>query len=169
MDLEDLAHVTLVAGAPRSGKTEFALDILIAAMKRYGDANAVMTVSGRQIADMLGDRAIRELSAVSQARPVTTLSAVAFRLLTAARSAQGKPLPKLLNGAEQDVIIRKVLASHVEHRQHGDECATCDLLRVYFAVSEWSGLVADDSTDAFANQLRDMLARMNEIGAKPGA
>ena len=136
-------------------------------MKRYGDANAVMTVSGRQIADMLGDRAIRELSAVSQARPVTTLSAVAFRLLTAARSAQGKPLPKLLNGAEQDVIIRKVLASHVEHRQHGDECATCDLLRVYFAVSEWSGLVADDSTDAFANQLRDMLARMNEIGAKP--
>ena len=167
MDLEDLAHVTLVAGAPRSGKTEFALDMLIAAMKRYGDANAVMTVFGRQIADMLGDRAIRELSAVSQARPVTTLSAVAFRLLTAARSAQGKPLPKLLNGAEQDVIIRKVLASHVEHRQHGDECATCDLLRVYFAVSEWSGLVADDSTDAFANQLRDMLARMNEIGAKP--
>ena len=167
MDLEDLAHVTLVAGAPRSGKTEFALDMLIAAMKRYGDANAVMTVSDRQIADMLGDRAIRELSAVSQARPVTTLSAVAFRLLTAARSAQGKPLPKLLNGAEQDVIIRKVLTSHVEHRQHGDECATCDLLRVYFAVSEWSGLVADDSTDAFANQLRDMLARMNEIGAKP--
>lgn len=167
MDLEDLAHVTLVAGAPRSGKTEFALDMLIAAMKRYGDANAVMTVSGRQIADMLGDRAIRELSAVSQARPVTTLSAVAFRLLAAARFAQGKPLPKLLNGAEQDVIIRKVLASHVEHRQHGDECATCDLLRVYFAVSEWSGLVADDSTDAFANQLRDMLARMNEIGAKP--
>ena len=167
MDLEDLAHVTLVAGAPRSGKTEFALDMLIAAMKRYGDANAVMTVSGRQIADMLGDRAIRELSAVSQARPVTTLSAVAFRLLAAARSAQGKPLPKLLNGAEQDVIIRKVLASHVEHRQHGDECATCDLLRVYFAVSEWSGLVADDSTDAFASQLRVMLARMNEIGAKP--
>lgn len=167
MDLEDLAHVTLVAGAPRSGKTEFALDMLIAAMKRSGDANAVMTVSGRQIADMLGDRAIRELSAVSQARPVTTLSAVAFRLLAAARSAQGKPLPKLLNGAEQDVIIRKVLTSHVEHRQHGDECATCDLLRVYFAVSEWSGLVADDSTDAFANQLRDMLARMNEIGAKP--
>ena len=167
MDLEDLAHVTLVAGAPRSGKTEFALDMLIAAMKRYGDANAVMTVSGRQIADMLGDRAIRELSAVSQARPVTTLSAVAFRLLAAARSAQGKPLPKLLNGAEQDVIIRKVLASHVEHRQHGDECATCDLLRVYFAVSEWSGLVADDSTDTFANQLRVMLARMNEIGAKP--
>lgn len=167
MDLEDLAHVTLVAGAPRSGKTEFALDMLIAAMKWYGDANAVMTVSGRQIADMLGDRAIRELSAVSQARPVTTLSAVAFRLLAAARSAQGKPLPKLLNGAEQDVIIRKVLTSHVEHRQHGDECATCDLLRVYFAVSEWSGLVADDSTDAFANQLRDMLARMNEIGAKP--
>lgn len=167
MNLEDLGRVTLVAGAPSSGKTEFALGMLVAAMRRYGDGNAVMTVSGRQIADALGDRAIRELSAVSQARPVTTLPAVAFRLLTAVRSSQGEPLPKLLNGAEQDVIIRKVLASHVEHRQHGDDCATCDLLRTYFAVSEWSGLVADDSTDAFANQLRDMLARMNEIGAKP--
>lgn len=167
MNLEDLDRVTLVAGAPSSGKTEFALGMLVAAMRRYGDGNAVMTVSGRQIADALGDRAIRELSAVSQARPVTTLPAVAFRLLTAVRSSQGEPLPKLLNGAEQDVIIRKVLASHVEHRQHGDDCSTCDLLRTYFAVSEWSGLVADDSTDAFANQLRDMLARMNEIGAKP--
>ena len=167
MNLEDLDRVTLVAGSPSSGKTEFALGMLVAAMRRYGDGNAVMTVSGRQIADALGDRAIRELSAVSQARPVTTLPAVAFRLLTAVRSSQGEPLPKLLNGAEQDVIIRKVLASHVEHRQHGDDCATCDLLRTYFAVSEWSGLVADDSTDAFANQLRDMLARMNEIGAKP--
>ena len=107
MNLEDLDRVTLVAGAPSSGKTEFALGMLVAAMRRYGDGNAVMTVSGRQIADALGDRAIRELSAVSQARPVTTLPAVAFRLLTAVRSSQGEPLPKLLNGAEQDVIIRK--------------------------------------------------------------
>ena len=69
MNLEDLDRVTLVAGAPSSGKTEFALGMLVAAMRRYGDGNAVMTVSGRQIADALGDRAIRELSAVSQARP----------------------------------------------------------------------------------------------------
>lgn len=75
MNLEDLDRVTLVAGAPSSGKTEFALGMLVAAMRRYGDGNAVMTVSGRQIADALGDRAIRELSAVSQARPVTTLPA----------------------------------------------------------------------------------------------
>ena len=93
MNLEDLGRVTLVAGAPSSGKTEFALGMLVAAMRRYGDGNAVMTVSGRQIADALGDRAIRELSAVSQARPVTTLPAVAFRLLTAVRSSQGEPLP----------------------------------------------------------------------------
>ena len=100
MDLDDLADVTLVAGAPRSGKTEFALRALIAAMRRYGDTQAVMTVSGRQIADDLGDRVIRELSAISQARPVTTLPAVAFRIVTAVRSRAGLPLPKLLNGAE---------------------------------------------------------------------
>ena len=50
MNLEDLDRVTLVAGAPSSGKTEFALGMLVAAMRRYGDGNAVMTVSGRQIA-----------------------------------------------------------------------------------------------------------------------
>ena len=111
MDLDDLADVTLVAGAPRSGKTEFALRALIAAMRRYGDTQAVMTVSGRQIADDLGDRVIRELSAISQARPVTTLPAVAFRIVTAVRSRAGLPLPKLLNGAEQDMIIRIVVTN----------------------------------------------------------
>ncbi len=167
MKLDDLAPVTLVAGAPRCGKTDFALHTLIDAMKRYGDDSAVMTVQGRQIADDLGDRVIRELSAVSQARPVTTLPAVAFRIVTAVRSRAGLALPKLLNGAEQDMIIRRVLAAHVEHVNRGDECGTCDLLRTYFAVAQWSGMLVDDSTDAFADQLRDMLARMNEIGAKP--
>ena len=41
MNLEDLDRVTLVAGAPSSGKTEFALGMLVAAMRRYGDGNAV--------------------------------------------------------------------------------------------------------------------------------
>ena len=167
MKLDDLADVTLVAGAPRCGKTDFALNMLIDAMRRYGDTSAVMTVQGRQMADDLGDRVIRELSAVSQARPVTTLPAVAFRIVTAVRSRAGLPLPKLLNGAEQDMIIRRVLAAHVEHVNRGDDCGTCDLLRTYFAVAQWSGMLVDDSIDAFADQLRDMLARMNEIGAKP--
>ena len=165
MDVDDLDDATLVAGVPRSGKTRFALDMLVAAMKRHGDAYAVMTVSGRQVADRLGDTVIRELSAISQARPVTTLPAVAFRIMTAVRSHAGQPLPKLLNGAEQDVVIRRVLARHAEHAEHGDECSTCALLRTYFVVADWSGMVVDDATDAFANQLRDMLARMNEIGA----
>lgn len=65
------------------------------------------------------------------------------------------------------MVIRRVLAKHAEHAEHGDECSTCALLRTYFVVADWSGMVVDDATDAFANQLRDMLARMNEIGAKP--
>ena len=55
MDVDDLDDATLVAGAPRSGKTRFALDMLVAAMKRHGDAYAVMTVSGRQVADRLAN------------------------------------------------------------------------------------------------------------------
>ena len=72
----------------------------------FGESGAMMTVSGRQIADVIGDQVIRELGATSQARPVTTLSAIAFRLITVMRSRSGEPLPRLLNGAEQDALLR---------------------------------------------------------------
>ena len=46
MDVDDLDGATLVAGAPRSGKTRFALDMLVAAMKRHGVLFVVLLVSG---------------------------------------------------------------------------------------------------------------------------
>ena len=102
-----------------------------------------MTVSGRQIADVIGDQVIRELGATSQARPVTTLSAIAFRLITVMRSRSGEPLPRLLNGAEQDALLRSVCSVHVAHVRAGDPCGTCSLLREYFARDDWDGVLAD--------------------------
>ena len=62
----------------------------------------------------------------------------------------------------------------------GDPCGTCSLLREYFARDDWDGVLADavagndgeggdaDSgvgvNAAFVMQLRDMLARMDELG-----
>jgi len=88
----------LVVGAPCVGKSTLARDALMAGLRRFGESGAMMTVSGRQIADVIGDQVIRELGATSQARPVTTLSAIAFRLITVMRSRSGEPLPRLLNG-----------------------------------------------------------------------
>ena len=41
----------LIVGTPGSGKTEFALSVLMAGLRRYGGTQAVMAVSGRVAAD----------------------------------------------------------------------------------------------------------------------
>ena len=112
----------LIIGAPGAGKTGFALHVLMEGLKRYGGTNAVMTVSGRLLADDLGNRIIRQMRVSAQARPVTTLGAVAFRVIAATRAASSLPAPRLLNGAEQDVLLRRVMASHVGHAVVGDYC-----------------------------------------------
>ena len=81
----------LIVGTPGSGKTEFALSVLMAGLRRYGGTQAVMAVSGRVAADALGNRVIRELGFSVQARPVTTLGAVAFRAISASREGTGLP------------------------------------------------------------------------------
>ena len=83
----DPTRTLVVLGAPCSGKTQFAYRALLEGIRTFGDTRAVMTVSGRVAADALGNEAIRALGAVSQARPVTTMSALAFRAITAVRSA----------------------------------------------------------------------------------
>ncbi|WP_243390187.1 PD-(D/E)XK nuclease family protein [Bifidobacterium margollesii] len=186
----------LVVGAPRSGKTGFATDALYLAMEDFGDERSVMVVSDRLRADALNRRVIARLGVTSQARPVTTLSALAFRMIAKDHARRSLPMPKLLNGAEQDALLRSVLAVHVGHMQAGDQCDTCRLLMRYFAEPEWASLVTSSSaldavagagaengaggsntagttSDAvlarginaqFVSQLRDMLARMNELG-----
>ena len=57
----------LIVGTPGSGKTEFALSVLMAGLRRYGGAQVVMAVSGRVAADALGNRVIRELGFSVQA------------------------------------------------------------------------------------------------------
>lgn len=206
---DDGTHSLLVAGSPCSGKTEFAVAATLEGISRFGDAKVLMAVSGRQAADRLSDRVIRAVGSVSSARPVTTLSAIAFRLLSAVRESRHEPLPKLLNGAEQDALLRQVVAVHVRHAQAGELCDTCRLMRQYFASEDWVNTVYDATggetgerpsvsatdgrrtaavasgsqpgstsqgigssdvlfargvSDAFVMQLRDMLARMDELG-----
>ena len=140
-----------------------------------------MTVSGRVTADRLGDRAIRRMGASMKARPVTTLSALAFAVIADARRYEDLPAPRLLNGAEQDALLRRVVAAHLDHAEAGNLCDTCVLLREYFADDRWTDTVAPAReqsggattmamfergvSSSFVDQLRDMLARINELGA----
>ncbi|WP_241218810.1 PD-(D/E)XK nuclease family protein [Bifidobacterium dolichotidis] len=136
------SQVTLYAGAPGSGKTQTLFNIMSEQCRALGDDCVVMTVANRQIADTLSDQLIRELGVSSQARPITTLNAIAFRLLTAQRMRENRPLPRLINGAEQDLLLRKVLARHIAEAEAGDTCETCRQLRAYFEQDHWERVIS---------------------------
>ncbi|KAB8292638.1 PD-(D/E)XK nuclease family protein [Bifidobacterium avesanii] len=178
------ADVKLAVGTPNGGKTEYALRALLEGIREFGADRALMAVSGRKAADALADRVIREIGSSTETRPVTTLSAIAFRLIDAVRRRDGESAPRLLNGAEQDALLRRVMAVHLRHAAAGEtgDCATCGMIAAYFASERWEAMVlrpdaepastaAADKLfergigDAFVDQLRDMLARMNELGA----
>ncbi|MFR0556626.1 PD-(D/E)XK nuclease family protein [Pseudoscardovia radai] len=188
-----------VSGAPRSGKTAFALHALLAAYDAAGTgalaeaggmAGPVMLSSSRLAAQGLNRYAIGRVQVGNNPRIVTTISALAFSMLTAGYvsrlHADAKP-PRLLNGAEQDALLDDVLHIHLKHAHDGELCSTCMLLKRYFEASDEnderdSSQVRRSETDAesasttedlfsrsfvpaFTSQLRDFLARANEVGA----
>ena len=168
----------VVAGPPRSGKTRLATRALLTGMERFGDG-ASMAVSGRTAADQVSRQVILERGRSDRTRPVGTLQALAFRLLTRSRLAPGGHdplLPRLLNGAEEDALLRQVMTVHLEHVQAGDDCAVCRLLERYFRNGAgWSSVLIGDGegrvvgvADRFIAQLRDMFARMTELGLDKG-
>ena len=168
----------VVAGPPRSGKTRLATRALLAGMEQFGDG-ASMAVSGRTAADQVSRQVILERGRSDRTRPVGTLQALAFRLLTRSRLARGGHdplLPRLLNGAEEDALLRQVMTVHLEHVQAGDDCAVCRLLERYFRNGAgWSSVLVGDGqgrvvgvADRFIAQLRDMFARMTELGLDKG-
>ena len=168
----------VVAGPPRSGKTRLATRALLAGMEQFGDG-ASMAVSGRTAADQVSRQVILKRGRSDRTRPVGTLQALAFRLLTRSRLAKGGHdplLPRLLNGAEEDALLRQVMTVHLEHVQAGDDCAVCRLLERYFRNGAgWSSVLVGDGqgrvvgvADRFIAQLRDMFARMTELGLDRG-
>ncbi|WP_018143479.1 PD-(D/E)XK nuclease family protein [Alloscardovia criceti] len=178
------AHNWLVTGAPRSGKTTLAQQVTVAAVQRFGSTNVSLAVSNRMTADDANRQIIKALKVSGQRRLATTLSAIAFRILDERQMLLGAPAPKLINGAEQTALLRVIFDRHISHARTGDLCETCMLLRTYFegvpSESDVHNNTSDNQaggardtlslfesylTPVFMLQLRDMLARMNELGA----
>lgn len=194
----------LVYGAPNTGKTSFAVRAAVAGCRRWPQRVTAMVVQNRTLAASIDASIIRELGVSRQSRPVGTLASLAFRIISAYCKSQHKPAPKLLNGAEQDALLRKVVRSHVQHVERGDngDCAVCALLQEYFGTPSWVGTLTcggEDSanvsatsvtsaasatsvsstyatvnsqleiSNAFMHQLRDMIARLDELGVGDAA
>lgn len=164
----------LVTGAPRSGKSELARDVTVQAAIRFGSENVALVVTNRVIADETNREILRQMGVLGQRRLATTLSAIAFRIIETRQLLNNAEQPKLINGAEQTAALRTICDRHLDHARSGDLCDTCMLLRQYF-----EGVAQGDSqinvttqslfetsiTPVFLQQLRDMFARINELGA----
>ncbi|MCV7299532.1 ATP-dependent helicase [Mycobacterium barrassiae] len=85
---------------------------------------------------------------------VRTVHSYAFAVLRLAAQRKGDPPPRLITSAEQDGIIRELLAGDLED---GDRSAVAWPAQLRPALS----------TVGFANELRDLVARCTERGVDP--
>ncbi len=118
-----------VLGGPGTGKTRLLLDAAAARIESGADPESVLLLTG---SGRLGARARGALTAALLAGPgrpavhqavrqplVRSVHAYAFAVLRLAAQRAGDPPPRLITGAEQDNVVRELLAGDVEDGARG--------------------------------------------------
>ncbi|WP_082573684.1 ATP-dependent DNA helicase [Cellulomonas sp. Root137] len=145
----------LVLGAPGTGKTTVALEVVVAAVEAgMSPEDVLVLASGRRAAADLRDRLSARLRRTSGRPLVQTAAAAAFSVLRARASLLGEPPPTLVSGAEQDLLIGDLLAGHAA----GEGVPLA-----------WPSEVRPDvlGLRPFRDELRDLLMRAAERSLTP--
>ncbi|MHA7178537.1 ATP-dependent helicase [Arthrobacter sp. MDB2-24] len=157
--LESLVHVpgqVLVLGAPGSGKSSLLTDL---AVRRIGAGTVEpegLLVLGptRAAATRLRDELTAKLDRSISTAPARTWASYAFDLIRRAKAEGRTPgilrAPRLLSGAEQDLIIKELLSGHGRNGAPG---------------LEWpASLALALPTRGFRQEIRDLFDRVSEYG-----
>ncbi len=149
-----------VLGGPGTGKSTLLVETAAAHISAGRDPESVLLLTG---SSRLGAQAKAAITAtllssgdraVVREPLVRTLHSYAFAVLRLAAQRNGSPPPRLITSAEQDCIIRELLAGDVED---GDSCRV-----------RWPGRLRSAlGTVGFATELRDLMARCSERGVDP--
>ena len=136
----------LVLAGPGTGKTTCLVEAAVARVAAGVEVEQLLMVTfSRRAAAELRDRVAARLDRTIREPIARTLHSYAFGVLRMAAVRNGEPAPRLLAAAEQDVIIRELLAE-------------ADPL-------QWpAGLRPALHTAGFAAELRDLLMRAAERG-----
>lgn len=153
--LDSTARVLRVLGGPGTGKSTLAVELVVDAVRRQGlraDACLVLT-SSRSAAAGLRQQVTARLGGTSTESLARTWQAFGFGVLRVETALRGDPPPRLLNGPEQDVILRDLLAGHLSGEVAGPV---------------WPEELREAlTTRGFRNELRDLLMRAVELGQGP--
>lgn len=154
--------VVRVLGGPGTGKTTALLDTAAAHIAAGVAPESVLLLTGSvSLRDAARAAITRRLlqhgeRTVVREPLVRTVHSYAFAVLRLAAQRNGDPPPRLITGAEQDGIIRELLAGDVED---GDRSPVA-----------WPAELRPALTTAgFATELRDLMARCTERGVDPVA
>ncbi|MDT5224647.1 MAG: hypothetical protein QOG19_2054 [Mycobacterium sp.] len=156
-----LRGMVRVLGGPGTGKSSLLVEAAVAHITAGADPESILLLTGS------GRMGMRERSALTRAllgsgsgraavrEPlVRTVHSYAYAVLRRAAERAGEPPPRLLTSAEQDAIIRELLAGDLQDWPAGG--------------SSWPDhLLPALSTAGFASELRNLLARCAERGLDP--
>jgi superfamily I DNA/RNA helicase/RecB family exonuclease len=156
----DMRGTVRVLGGPGTGKSTLLVDTAVAHIAAGCDPESVLLLTGSARLSTQARASITTtlLGAGGRAAVreplVRTVHSYAFAVLRLAAQRNGSPPPRLITSAEQDGIIRELLAGDVED---GDASPVRWPERLRPALG----------TVGFATELRDLLARCSERGVDP--
>jgi superfamily I DNA/RNA helicase/RecB family exonuclease len=150
------AGVLRVLGAPGTGKTSTAIEVVVDRVRRDGiapDQCLVLTASRTAAAD-LRERITARIGGTTTEPLARTHQGFGFGILRQAAARRGAPSPRLLSGPEQDLILRELLAGHACREGK---------------APDWPPhMMAALATRGFRTELRDLLMRAVERGLDGG-
>ncbi|WP_423779696.1 PD-(D/E)XK nuclease family protein [Cellulosimicrobium cellulans] len=150
---------TLVVGAPGTGKTLVAQEVVLAALADgLAPERVLLLASSRRAAAALRDRLSARARRTVGAPMVRTAASAAFAVLRERAAALGEPVPTLISGPEQDLVLSELLEGHLEG----------DLAHLGSPLVLPPGLPEEAlGLRGLRQELRDLLMRAAERGLTP--
>ncbi len=152
--------VVRLLGGPGTGKTGALIETAAAHIAAGAEPESVLLLTGSARLGAQARAAITSALLQAGSRAVVreplvrTVHSYAFAVLRLAAQRNGDPPPRLITTAEQDGIIRELLAGDLED---GDRSAVA-----------WPRVLRPAlNTVGFATELRDLMARCTERGVDP--